>query len=303
MTAEVSCVIPCYHRAGILREALERLYDPRIEIVVVNAERDPEVAEVVESQPGTVHVPRDGSGFAAGVNAAMGHVTTDYVVLMNDDILIDPEGVLALKETLAAGLADAAVPAISNPTGALEPTIRALPTPGILFREWFLFPERRIGLVQRAVHVEKWRRPEKPEQIDSAGTPVIATRTELLRELPIPETYFLNWDEMEWFWHLRERGLRVLYVPTVEAVHLGGGPQDTSPFKSRLLTTNAVRFVRRTQGSGAARRAFFVMALYNLRLVATGAVRRLLRGPDNSAQLRARVEGLKAVAASWREIE
>jgi N-acetylglucosaminyl-diphospho-decaprenol L-rhamnosyltransferase len=303
MSAEASCLIPCYHRAAMLRDGLERLRDPRIEVVVVNAERDPEVAEVVAATPGAVEVPRDGSGFAAGVNAGVAHVTTDYVVCMNDDILIDAQAVLALKDVLARGVADVAVPAISNPAGALEPTIRALPTPAILFREWFLFPETRIDLLRRAIHVEKWRRPREPERIEAAGTPVLATRTELLRELPLPEEYFLNWDEIEWFWRLRERGLRVLYLPTVEAVHLGGGPQDVSPFKSRLMTTNAVRFVRRTQGRRAARRAFAVMALYNLRLVALAGARRLLRGRAYSAPLKARVAGLKAVGASWREVK
>jgi GT2 family glycosyltransferase len=301
MTPEVSCLIPCYHRAGILRDALERLRDPRIELIVVNAERDPDVARVVEEVPGAIHVPRDGSGFAAGVNAGLPHVTTDYVVFMNDDILIEAEGVLALKEKLAAGLADAAVPAVSNPQGELEPTIRALPTPGVLFREWFLFPERRISRFERAVHVEKWRRPREQEPIEAAGTPVIATRTELLRALPLPEEYFLNWDEIEWFWRIRERGLRVLYVPSARAIHLGGGPQDVSPFKSRLMTRNAVRFVRKTQGAAPARRAFAVMALYNLRLVAIQAVRRLVRGGSQSEVLRARIEGLRALRDGWRE--
>jgi GT2 family glycosyltransferase len=303
MRPQVSCLIPCYHRAGMLRDALDRLRDVRIELVVVNAERDPEVANVVAAMPGAIHVPRDGSGFAAGVNAGIAHVTTEYVVFMNDDILIEPDSVLALTEPLAAGHADAVVPAISNPSGELEPTIRALPTPVVLFREWFLLPEKRISAVQQAIHVEKWRRPQGPEPIEAAGTPVIATSSELLREVPLPEQYFLNWDEIEWFWLLRERGKRVVYVPAAEAVHLGGGPQDISPFKSRLLTTNAVRFVRRTQGSRAARRAFFVMALYNLRLVTVAAVRRAVHGDGYSATLKARVEGLKATAASWREIK
>lgn len=301
MSAQISCLIPCYHRAEMLRDALERLRDPRIELVVVNAERDPDVADVVAAVSGAIHVARDGSGFAAGVNAGIAHVTTDYVVCMNDDILIDPKAVLALREPLAAGLADVVVPAISDPAGGFEPTIRALPTPGILFREWFLFPERRIRALEPAVHVEKWRRPEVAEPIEAAGTPVIATTSELLRELPLPEEYLLNWDEIEWFWRLRELGKRALYLPGVRAVHLGGGPQDISPFKSRLLTRNAVRFVRRTQGSQAARRAFVVMALYNLRLVAVALVRRALRGNGYAPALRARVEGLKAVAESWRE--
>jgi GT2 family glycosyltransferase len=295
---EVSCIIPCYHRAELLRGALARLTDPRLEIVVVNGETDPDVARVAEPY---VHVPRKESGFCSGVNLGARRVSSDYVLFMNDDILIDVDDVLRLRETVASGQADVAVPAILNPQGALEPTIRALPTPSALFREWFLFPESRIGWLQKAVGLEKWRRPKQTEQIQAAGTPVIATSTALLRTVPLPEDYLLNWDEIEWFWRLREGGKSVLYVPDTHAVHLGGGPQDISAFKSRLMTTNAVRCVRRTQGRGAARVAFFVVLLYNLRLVTVAALRRVTRRERSRGELAARIAGILETRASWRE--
>src|ERR687891_45159 len=108
-TAELSCVIPCYHRPQLLRRAVQKLDDPRVEIVIVNSENDPEVAEVAAPY---VHLPRESSGFTSGVNLAMKHVSSDYVVLMNDDVLIDVGGVLALREALASGRADVVVPAI-----------------------------------------------------------------------------------------------------------------------------------------------------------------------------------------------
>lgn len=299
VAAEVSCIIPCYHRPELLRDAVSRLTDPRIEIVIVNAERDPEVASVAEP---FVHVPRDGSGFCSGVNLGAQHVSCEAVVFMNDDILIDVDDVLKLRDAVAGGGAAVAVPAIINPEGLLEPTIRALPTPGALFREWFLFPERRIGWLQRAISLEKWRRPEQTEAIQAAGTPVIATSTALLRALPLPENYLLNWDEIEWFWRLREMKKTVVYVPEARAMHLGGGPQDISPFKAGLMTRNGVRCVRRTQGRWAARAAFFVMLLYNLRLVAVAATRRATGRERSRGELAARLAGLRETPASWREV-
>jgi GT2 family glycosyltransferase len=297
---EVSCVIPCYHRPDLLSGAVEKLDDPRIEIVIVNSEADPEVAEVAEPY---VHIPRESSGFASGVNLAMKHVSAEYVVFMNDDLLIDVPGVLALRDTLAAGEADAVVPAIVDPTGAPEISIRALPTTRSLLREWLLLPERPVGWLNGRLRVEKWRDPAQAEAIEAAGTPVMATRSDLLRTVPLREDYFLYWEEIDWFWRLHELGMKVLYLPHVQAMHLGGGQQEFSPGRSRLLTINAVKCVRRNQGRPAARRAFLIMLLYNLRLVAMAGLRRVVPG-GNSAdrELESRIAGLRAMRESWQEV-
>jgi GT2 family glycosyltransferase len=298
---EVSCVIPCYHRPDLLRRAVEKLDDPRIEIVIVNSEADPEVAEVAKPY---VHLPRESSGFASGVNLAMKHVSADYVVFMNDDLLIDVPGVLALRNTLAAGEADAVVPAIVDPTGAPEISIRALPTPRSLLREWALLPERPVSWLNGRLRVEKWRDPADAEAIEAAGTPVMATRSEVLRAVPLLEDYFLYWEEIDWFWRLHELGMKVLYLPHVQAVHLGGGQQELSPGRSRLLTINAIKCVRRTQGRAAARRAFLIMLLYNLRLVAMAGLRRVLPGgKPGERELESRLAGLRAMGESWKEVK
>jgi GT2 family glycosyltransferase len=296
----VSCVIPCYHRAEILRQAVRKLDDPRIEIVIVNSERDPKVAEVAEPY---IHLPRENSGFASAVNLAMKHVSTDYVVFMNDDVLIEVDDVMALRDAVASGATDVAVPAILDPNGNPEISIRALPTTRALIREWLLLPERPIRGLHGRLTVQKWRRPQAPEPIEAAGTPVIATRSELLRALPMTEEYFLYWEEIEWFWRVRKLGKKALFLPQVHAVHLGGGQQELSPMRSRLMTANAVRSVRRMQGRSAARRAFVIVLLYNLRLVAMALLRRALRGREaGRVELEARLAGLRATGASWKEV-
>lgn len=297
----VSCIIPCYHRPDFLRRAVKKLHDPRIEIVIVNSEADPEVAEVAKPY---VHIPRESSGFASGVNLAAKYVSTDYVVFMNDDVLIEVEDVLALREAMAEGRADAAVPSVVDPSGAPEMSIRALPTPESLLREWLLLPERPVAWLHGRIPVEKWRQPSGPEPIQAAGTPVIATRSELLRAEPLNEEYFLYWEEVEWFWRLHARGLKVLYLPDVQAVHLGGAQQEMSPARSRLMTINGVRCVRRMLGPGAARQAFLIMLLYNLRLVTMAALRRALRGREAAGrELEARLAGLRATGESWQEVK
>lgn len=300
-TPEVSCLIVCFHRPESLAPALAALDDPRVEVIVVNMEADPEIAEIATAA-GALHVPIDGDpGFATGVGLGLRRVSSEYVVAMNDDLLFELDDLFALRELVATGEADVALPAILDVEGELEPTIKALPTPRALIREWLVLPDHPVGPLEGRLRVEKWRRPTAPEPVEAAGTPVMATKARLLREIPMPVDYFLYWEEIEWFWLLREAGKRVLYVPHLRARHLGGR-QEISAFKSKLITKNAVRCVRRTQGRRAAIQAAFIILLYNLRLVAFAGIRRLLGREKAPGELKARLAGLRETPASWREV-
>jgi GT2 family glycosyltransferase len=144
--------------------------------------------------------------------------------------------------------------------------------------------------------VEKWRRPRHTERVRAGTAATVAVRTDLLRDAPLPEEYFLYWEEIEWFWRLRELGAYVVLVPEVTVVH-DGGRDDIRPEKSRLLARNAVRCVRRTQGVRAALAAYAVVVLWNLRLLVGDVVRAKPRG-----RLAARFAGLQAALGSWIEV-
>jgi GT2 family glycosyltransferase len=118
----------------------------------------------------------------------------------------------------------------------------------------------------------------------------------------MPDDYFLYWEEIEWFWWLREAGKRVLYVPEITVRHLGGR-SDISALKAKFITRNAVRCVRRTQGAGPAALAAGIMLLYNLRLVGTAAIRKARGREAAPGELRARLAGLRETPASIREIK
>lgn len=296
---EVTCIIVCFHRPKSLRPALAALDDPRVEVIVVNMEADPEIAEIAAD---CVHISVDGDpGFATGINLGVKRASSEYIVAMNDDLLLELDELFALREYVVTGEADVALPAILDVHGEVEGTIKALPTPGALIREWLVLPDHPVEWLRGRLRVQKWRQPTEPEEVQAAGTPVMATTATLAREHPMPEDYFLYWEEIEWFWQLREAGKRVLYVPHLTARHLGGR-QDISAFKAKLITRNAVRCVRRTQGRGAAVQAASIMLLYNLRLVAVAGLRRLRGREAAPGELEARLAGLRETPASWREV-
>ncbi|HEY2331875.1 MAG TPA: glycosyltransferase, partial [Acidimicrobiales bacterium] len=300
-TPEVSCVIVCYHRHESIRIMTAALVDPRIEVIVVNAEADPEV-EAIATASGATVVPIFGDpGYATAVNLGARHATSEFVILMNDDLRVDVEVVMAMKEAVASGQGDVVVPAVLDSEGAPEATIKAAPTPVALIREVLLLPDHPVPFLQGRIRVEKWRAPAVPEEIESCGPPMLAVRTQFVRDRPLPEDYFLYWDEVEWFWKIREVGARVIYRPDLKVMHIGGR-RDVSAAKSELITRNAVRCVLRTQGRGAALAAFVIILAYNVRLVAVDWLRSRLRRDQDSSVLQARIAGLKQTPASFREI-
>jgi len=302
MTVEApaaTCVVVAYHKAGALVGLLADLRHPRIEIVVVNVDDDPDVSAVA----GALAVPLAGNpGYAAAVNAGARLAAAPVVVFLNDDVRVRASAVLALASVVSSGQADVVLPCVVDGDGRRAPTIAALPTPANLFWEWFLLPDRRPAVLRgRMTGVQKWRSPKGREPIEAAAAALVATSGAWLRRVPLPEAYFLYWEESDWFCQLKRAGARVVYDPGVVVGH-AGGRSDVRPLKSRLLARNAVRCVRRTQGRRAAALAWVVVILWNLRLVTVDGARGLAGSAAAAERLPARVTGLRAALVAWTEL-
>ncbi|MBM3658484.1 MAG: glycosyltransferase family 2 protein [Actinobacteria bacterium] len=300
--AEITCVIVAYHSGDRLAPMVARFVGAGLHVVVVNVEADPEVRTVAERNGARVLDLPGNPGYATAVNYGVEEATTEFVVFMNDDARIEADAVQRLAAVVAGGKADVAVPRVLDAAGELERTIAAVPSVGTLAREWLLLPDAPVAALDGRIPVEKWRAPDAPERIEAASAVVVAAARALVAEVPLPEDYFLYWEESEWFWALRARGAVVEYRPDVECVH-AGGRDVVRRQKSRLLARNAVRCVRRTQGKRAAVAAWFVVIAWNARLVAADLLRAALRPtPARWARLDARWAGLTTAVWSWREI-
>jgi len=302
---ELSFVVVAFHRPNSLQAMLRQISDPRIEVVVVNIEADPAV-EAVARAAGVSVVKIDGNpGYAAGVNAGVTHTTTATVVFANDDVSCRPETLLALGKQIRDGDADVAVPRVLGVNGETVPTIQRLPSLGGFVLEWMLLPDRPVRLLQRVMRIEKWRHPVSAERVGAASAVVVGATRSLLDAVPLPEVYFLYWEESEWFTILARRGARVLYFPDLTVEHRGGSALIDAG-KSVLLARNAIRCIRRVRGPTAARAAYLVGIGWNLRLLILAAIRMVSsRGAPGRSRLvfRARYAGLGAALRAWEETD
>jgi GT2 family glycosyltransferase len=183
-----------------------------------------------------------------------------------------------MGDRVRSGDADVVVPLVENQEGELELADKP--------------PYRLAGRMQ----LRNRPLPSAPLAIDAAWAVVVALRTELMLSAPMPEDYFLYWEELEWFHGLRRRGLRVELLPSVRITHFGG-LKVARPDKSRLMARNAVRCVRRVRGRGAALRAWPHVVGWQTRLLLSG----FMSGADRNT-VRSHAAGVGAAVRAWREI-
>jgi GT2 family glycosyltransferase len=289
-------VIVAYHRPEPLARLLDALRDPALELVVVNVDADPAIAQIAAGAT-VVDLPGN-PGFAAGINAGARVASARVVVFMNDDLDAAAATILALADVVDAG-ADVAIPATVDRDGNIERTILPLPSVGALARDWLLLPDAPVPVLRR-LHVPKWRVPDDLERIPAATAAMAAVRAELLRAVPVPEDYFLYWEEAAWFYELARRHKRVVFVRHAPIGH-AGWRDDVRPRKSALIARNAVRCIRRTQGRWRAALAYPIVVLWQVRLVLVDGLRTVV-GRRDRAVLHARLAGVRAALVSYREV-
>ena len=292
----VTALVVAYRKPSSLERALSQL-GPGTSACVVNVDADPAVSSVARRHGAGVLELAGNPGFGPAVNAGLAMVETGVVVVLNDDVVITSESMAGLAAAVAAG-ADVAGPRLVTPEGRPEPSVIDLPGP-LRVLLWALLPDTAPRLLRR-LPVAKWRRPEAPGPVPALTAAVLAVRTSLLRRCPMPEDYFLYWEETEWFWRLHRIGARVELRPEVVAVH-DGGRADVRPEKAALLARNAVRCVRRTNGRAAAAVAWPAVVLGAARLLATDLVR-AAAGRVGGDRLRARWAGLVAALSAVGEL-
>lgn len=269
-----TCVIVAYHRPAMVQRLVARLQHHRLGVVVVNVEDDAEIRRLGGAK---VVSTAQNVGYAAGINLGVAHSTARVIVFMNDDVETTAEQVLELAGHVSNGQADVAVPLVEDAHGRIE-----------------LGNRPPLKLASRML-LKRDPLPTGATTVDAAWAVMVAVRADVVRAIPLPVSYFLYWEEFDWFFQLRRQGKVVQVVPWVRIRHLVG-TLSARPEKSRLLARNAVRCVRRTRGRWPALRAWPVVIAWQLGQCVRCAV------GAHPRELRAHLAGVQAAVGSWREI-
>lgn len=169
-------------------------------------------------------------GFARAVNAALPRISSDVVLLVNPDCTVPPDTsaalVAALREDPTVGIAG---PRICDEAGNVA--VSAHPFESIISVVISRFGGSLIPVRVRRLASGSRRRASYTAclrgtdalDVDWISGACMAVRTDLLRSLGgLDEGYFLYYEDEELCLRTHQSGLRVVYLPHVQAEHVGG---------------------------------------------------------------------------------
>ncbi|HEU4760431.1 MAG TPA: glycosyltransferase family 2 protein [Dehalococcoidia bacterium] len=223
-------------------EGLQSCAYPRFETIVVdNGSDNDEAGRLGQRFGDSVQIIENEAnyGFAGGCNVAIRRALTrgaDYVLLLNNDTVVDP-AFLASLVSAAEGLPDAA---------AVCPKIcdyhqrRLIQSTGGRVNPW----TGRAHQVGRDEPDDgRYDRIEERDYAD--GACMLIRRSALERVGLLDEDYFAYWEETDWCDRARAAGFKCYYVPTARIWHKGGRAFDADSQRRYLFRRNAFLFLRK----------------------------------------------------------
>jgi GT2 family glycosyltransferase len=224
----LSIVLVCWNNKEYLEPCLRSLFDANLRtpfdtVVVDNGSTDGSQAMLRATFPGVRLIENDhNAGLSRASNQGICATTGRYVLLLNNDTLVDGRSLDAMVEFLDATPDAGAVGGrLLNPDGSFQAAFADFSTlreelliaTGIGDRLWPGYPSNRDAHQVRAIG---W--------ISSAC--LLLRRAALADVGLLDEQYFIYGDEADLQYRLQQAGWRVYYLPTVTTIHYGGRSLD-----------------------------------------------------------------------------
>jgi GT2 family glycosyltransferase len=223
-----------------LESATRLTYQPVEIIVVDNASQKEAITDEVKTRFSTVKFKRTerNLGFAGGNNVGMQWARGEYFFFLNNDTLL-PEGLL---EPIIAFMRSHPDAGMASPK-VLYPDKVTIQYAGAVGINPMTGRGKRIGLFEK--DSGQYDRNYKTDLGHGAALIVPRKVADLIG--PMPEIYFLYYEEHDWCMTARRNGYNMYYLGCTHVIHkesisTGG---DESPQKTYYLTRNRLLFMRR----------------------------------------------------------
>jgi GT2 family glycosyltransferase len=224
---KLGVVIVHYNSSADLDRCLDSLSKypascPHQVVIVDNASSDDGLEDVQRRYPDFLWVMNpENTGYARGCNQGMALLETEYFLILNPDIVINPGALDRLLEFAddqpRAGLIG---PQLLNEDGSVQDSCRRFYTFGtLLLRRTFLgklFPDSQI--VSRHLMLDFDHQSSRPVDWVLGGC-LLVRRSALERTGPMDERFFLYFEDVDWCYRMWQAGFEVVYTPEARFVH------------------------------------------------------------------------------------
>lgn len=214
-TPFVSIVVLNYNGMHLLKECLDSLYETiypqdKIRIIVVdNASSDGSEAFIKNNYPEVKIVKsKKNIGVVAnnlGVEFAINKLKSEYVVLLNNDVVVKRDW---LSELVKVAESDTSIgacgPTVLNSDGTVQSlggTVDPLGTPCLIIQH------KTNGVVD----------------VSWVSACCILLRSEAIKKLEylVDQRFFIFYDEIDYCWRLKYQGYKTVFVPKSHVTHKG----------------------------------------------------------------------------------
>ena len=176
---------------------------------------------------------RKNIGFGAGVNQALSHCHSKYVIFLNPDSLVNNSlietSVRFMDQHDKIGILG---PMIIDEDGSVQGSARAFPSPltSIFGRNTpitKLFPNNKIT----RSNILTWRTDNKtPIEVDWVSGACMVARLEAVQAVGGFDTrFFLYWEDTDLCKRIRDKGWKVVYYPKIKITHFVGKSSSSRP--------------------------------------------------------------------------
>ncbi|MGD9797223.1 MAG: glycosyltransferase family 2 protein, partial [Acidimicrobiia bacterium] len=233
MTHTVGAVIVSYNVRPLLLRCIESLRADGVDRIVVvdNASRDGSAEAARDA--GVEVVALDANlGYGAGNNRGAARLDTDYLLITNPDVVVDPGCTKILVSSLEASPDVGQVtPRIETPDGNLYASVRRFPSLGDALGHaflHFLWPGNRFSRRYLMLDMDHGQAAD----VDwVAGTCFLARRTAWLEVGGFDEAFFMYMEDVDLSRRLAAAGWRRRYEPDARIVHEIGRSTDQTPYR------------------------------------------------------------------------
>ena len=297
MDRRIDVVVVSYNSRDTLRECVEPLAGlPGVAVTVVdNASPDRSLEVVADLPVQAIDSGRNG-GFGFGSNLGMAAGSAPFVLFVNPDARIDPEGLERLAAVLEAEPDVAIVgPRLLEDHDRLVPSMRRFQRAGATWSQ-ALFLHRLLRRAAWANEIVRdpavYEHVAYPEWL--SGACMLARRAALEAIGGFDEGFFLYCEDMDLCARLRAAGHEIRYEPSV-AVHHEGGRSAPRASLYAVLARSRTRYARLHSGTVSAflQRAGLALNAITHVVVAAG---RSERARGHAAALRAVVRAAPGTA-------
>lgn len=237
MSAIISTIIVNFNAGSFLRQCVDSLLNCPLEveiIVVDNASTDGSLA-ALRGLPNVQIIKNPSNvGFAAACNSGVRVASAPVLLFLNPDCFFEPG---TLGRLLAAIRADSRVGMVGGLLTNLDGSEqaggrRAIPTP------WRSFV-RAFGLARFSdrwprlffdFHLHKQPLPDQSIEVEAiSGACMMVTRAAMQDVGEWDEGYFLHCEDLDWCMRFRQKGWKILFVPSAQINHALGVCSKSRP--------------------------------------------------------------------------